>query len=189
MTASDRNARTLQVAEKVAAALSARGISTAVIGAIAAAVHGYVRSTDDVDLASNVHPFHQLRPAAEAFRAEGLDVRFGEPDQDDPLGGVLTITGEDFDPIQVVNFLNPFAGGSALGREAIETATPRALGSLAVVDLPHLIALKIYAGGNAGASDVLELLDRNPNADREAILDVCARHGLADDLERVLARK
>src|SRR5579883_602911 len=49
--------------------------------------------------------------------------------------------------------------------EAIEHAMRNALGSLSVVDLAHLVALKLYAGGPKGKLDVIELLSRNPEAD------------------------
>lgn len=58
--------------------------------------------------------------------------------------------------------------------------------SLPVVDLPHLIALKLYAGGRKSELDVLELLARNPAASRDEIVETCARFGLGDALARLL---
>lgn len=40
--------------------------------------------------------------------------------------------------------------------------------------------MKLYAGGMKSKADVVELLARNPDADRDAVVDVCARFGLAD---------
>jgi hypothetical protein len=71
--------------------------------------------------------------------------------------------------------------GVAVNASVLECLTPCdsriRLGSLAVVDLPHLVALKLYAGGRKSMVDVLELLDRNPDADRARIRDLCARFG------------
>ena len=73
-----------------------------------------------------------------------------DPDPDDPLGGVLTVTGDDFDAVQVVNFYNPWAVSSNPGESSIQSAAACIPGyDLPVVDVPHLIALKLYAGGAA----------------------------------------
>src|SRR5678815_59533 len=95
--------------------------------------------------------------------ASRYEVGLITPDADDPLGGCLNVTGDEFDLVQVVNFDNPFRpGAGGAGRAAVETATPNVLGPLAVADIPHLVALKLYAGGRKNELDILELLDRNP---------------------------
>ena len=136
------------------------------IGAVAVAVHGYPRATEDVDLAAATD-LATLRIVGDEFAAQGCTVRLGEPDAEDSLGGVLTIVRDDTDPVQIVNYANPFRPGSgALAAEAIDSATAGSIGSLAVVDLPHLVALKLYAGGAKSKLDVVELLARNSEADR-----------------------
>jgi len=179
--------QTLALANEVADTLAARGAKSAVIGAIAVAIHGYPRSTQDVDLATTTD-LAILREVASELQTRGCIVRLGEPDHEDPLGGVLTVVRGDADPVQVVNYANPFFPGSgALAKEAIESAVQK-LGPLAVVDLSHLIALKLYAGGAKSKLDVVELLARNATADRGAIANVCARHGLQtewDELQRM----
>jgi len=95
---------------------------------------------------------------------------------------VLTITGTDFRPVQIVNFYNPLRPSRNPGAAAIEHAAPAIQGtSLAVVDLAHLVALKLYAGGPKNQADVVELLARNPDADIRAIDATCERFGLATD--------
>jgi nucleotidyltransferase AbiEii toxin of type IV toxin-antitoxin system len=186
--ASDRTLRTLALARRVASTCADLGIDTVLIGALALAYHGYSRATEDLDLATHVDPFTTLRNLADALRGQGLDVRIGEPDAEDPLGGVLTVESPESDAVQVVNFLNPLSRGPNPGREAIETAGEASaeLG-LRVVDLAHLVALKLYAGGLKSRSDVAELLERNPGASREAIARVCERHGLATEWAEILA--
>jgi hypothetical protein len=44
---------------------------------------------------------------------------------------------------------------------------------LRLVPLPHLVALKLYAGGMKSRADIVELLVRNPNADTTAIRELC----------------
>jgi len=178
-------AQTLALAKEVMDILAARGVRTAVIGAVAVAIHGYPRGTEDLDLATNTS-LETLREVASELEARRCIVKVGEPDPQDSLGGVLTITRDNADPVQLVNYQNPFRPGSgALAVEALESATSAVLGPLAVVDLPHLIALKLYAGGAKSQLDVVELLARNPSADRAKIQDVCARFGLATQWDAV----
>lgn len=175
-----REERTLALAAEIVNDLAARGIPSAVIGAIAVAVMGYPRGTEDLDLAVCAD-LNSLRTFTRQLE-DRYSITFGEPDADDPLGGVITIEASDADPIQIVNYANPYKPGSgALAAEAVSTATPRLLRGLAVVDLAHLIALKLYAGGPKSVLDVTELLARNPDADRNAIRMVCERFGLASE--------
>jgi hypothetical protein len=174
-------------AEKIAALLRARGVETAVIGAVAAAVHGYPRATADLDLASSVDPYRLLQPFSAELAALGYDAQLHEPDADDPLGGVLTVRGAGFRKIQIVNYANPWGGGTPLGREAIESATRDALGSLSVVDLPHLVALELYSGGPKGRLDVVELLARNPDAAMDSIRALCKKYRLVRALDAALS--
>jgi len=177
---------TLELANEVVDCCAGYGIKTAIIDAVAVAVHGYPRSTHDLDLAAAAD-LGALRGAARDLEARGCVVAFGEPDFDDPLGGVLTISRGDADPVQIVNYANPFRPGTgALAEEAIQNATVR-LESLPVVELPYLVALKLYAGGAKSKLDVVELLDRNPSVDRDAIAALCKRYGL-DEEWHALAR-
>ena len=183
--------RTLEVAEKIYGILEKLGVEAAVIGAMALAVHRYVRFTRDFDLAIHKDPFlvlHEIqREVKKAVPGIQTDIRL--PDQDDPLGGVLEITGKGFKPVQVVNFLNPLSPkGTSLGQEAIHEARPGLIENsrMRVVKLPHLIALKLYSGGAKSRNDVVELLERNQPLDLGAIRDVCTRHGLSKELEAIL---
>ena len=187
-----REERTLAMATRVFEVLRQQEIDAAVIGAIAMAVHGYSRATEDLDLATNTEPFTKLRGVEQSLRQQGLNVKFTAPDADDPLGGTLLIEGDDFDPIQVVNFYNPWPNArdaSALARDALREAkrTLDPASPLPVVSLPHLIALKLYAGWWKSKADVIELLERNrEQLDLAGLRDVCNRHGLGEALEPLL---
>lgn len=185
----DREERTLQVAERVAEVLEEHGAPSALIGAMALAAHGYPRMTEDVDLATATDPFGVLPQVARVLESEDLEVNLATPDAQDPLGGVLTVASSESDPVQVVNFINPLAPGSSLGADAVAGAVPVEGSRLKVVDLAHLVALKLYAGGPKSVADVTELLDRNPDADLEALRRLCQTYGLADDLEAVLSKR
>ena len=189
-----RSERTLEVAAGVARILDELGAPSALIGAAALAVHGYPRATEDIDLAVATDPFSTLAAARRRIVAElGVAASLVNPDADDPLGGVLTVTGEGFDPVQVVNFLNPLGSSSNPGRDAIDGAAAGLIGGtpLRVVTIPYLVALKLYAGGYKATLDVLELLARNPAISRDGIGILCAHFGLAaewESIERELQR-
>jgi len=191
MTSRSRAERTLKLASAVARALADERVPTAVIGSAAAAVHGYPRSTEDLDLASFAEPSVLARLARKL--AQGRQrAEFIFPDSEDPLGGVMNVEERGADLVQVVNFFNPLGrGAGTLAVEAIEQADVEiGTGSgLRAVRLPHLVALKLFGGGPDNERDVRELLARNPDADLAEIRSVCRRHGLGAALGRLLASR
>lgn len=115
------------------------------------------------------------------------------PDDEDPLGGVLEVweheddEGDPIHSVEVVNFTNPFRPHPNPGSAAVRNATSIGDESpLRFVSIPDLVALKLYSGGRRDQNDVVELLVRNPDADRERIRSACAPFGLADALEALL---
>lgn len=184
-----RAERTLEVAEEVQRVLAELGAECALIGALALAVYKYARSTEDLDLATAVNPFAVLRRLVDKLRERGYEAELNEPDAQDPLGGVVNVRGPDFQLIQVVNFLNPLGGAVNPGPEAVREARPSLVpgSGLRVVTLPHLVALKLYAGGAKSKLDVVELLARNRPLDLDAVRGVCRRFGLEAALDRLLA--
>jgi hypothetical protein len=169
---SDQN---LREAERIAALLLAEGLPVVVIGAVALAAHRYVRFTQDVDLGVNAD-MKQMRGLLEILRANGYDVVLHEPDADDPLGGVIDISGE-FGLVQIVNFGNRFP---AAIRDALdgEDIRMRPDGDLRIMPIPQLVALKLYAGGLKSLADIVELLRRNPEVDLKMIGDTCRNYRL-----------
>jgi hypothetical protein len=181
--------QTLELAVRVALILEGLGVPSALIGAAALAAHGYPRATEDIDLAVATDPFSVLREAQSRIAsALSVEATLVTPDADDPLGGVLSVNGDGCDPVQVVNFHNPLSSSRNPGAEAVRTAVPGIVAgtTLRVVDLPHLVALKLYAGGYKSRLDVLALLERNPGLDLTETQQVCARFGLDEDLQAVL---
>jgi hypothetical protein len=160
----------IRAAEEVAGVLKSHGVEALVIGAVALAAHGYVRFTDDLDLGVNTD-LGTLRNVAEALRHSGFDVEVREPDAQDPLGGVVDVRGP-FGLVQIVNYGGRFPAVIDGGLTAAETVI--CAGShLLIVPLPHLVALKLYAGGTKSRADIVELLARNPDADMSAIRELC----------------
>lgn len=180
--------RTLALAAEVAAALEARGVSSAVIGAVALAVRGYPRATEDVDLATVTDPRTVLQEVARDLQARGYEAELAMPDAEDALGGVLTVRAPDSDPVQVVNYFNPWTGWIPVGKRAVETAERDVLPGLAVVDAAHLVALKLYAGGRKSELDVLELIERLDPEELVRVRTVCESLGLGAEVEAALLR-
>ena len=180
----------LELAERVAEIARTLNIATAVIGAQALAVHRYVRATRDVDLATAVDPYIDLRDLEEALRGAGFHVKRNLPDDDDSLGGMVRVwvdedeDDEPIEPVDVVNFVNPHRPRRAPARDALARAIPIEGSTLRCVTLPDLVAIKLDAGSRKDLADVVELLKRNPDADFEAIRAVCKEYGfdLIDDL-------
>lgn len=173
----------LRAAEAVAGILERHGVAAVVIGGVALAAHGYVRHTEDIDLGVNAG-IPALRTLAGALRDAGFAVALSEPDADDPLDGVLDITG-DFGAVQVISFAGRFPG---VIEDALRAATEviRPGSPLRLVPLPQLIALKLYAGGFKSKADIVELLARRPGTDVPALRAVCERYRLPG-LDELLA--
>lgn len=165
----------LRAAERVARLLAENGVPAIVIGALALAAHRYVRYTEDIDLGVEAD-VGKMRDLAAMLGEQGFAVQFNEPDGNDPLGGVIDVSG-DFGLVQVVSFAGRFPAviRDALAAEEIRIHPNSAL---RLVPLPQLVALKLYAGGNKSKSDIVELLRRNPEADLEEIRSVCREYRL-----------
>jgi hypothetical protein len=106
------------------------------------------------------------------------------PDNQDPLGGVIDIeTPDGF--LQIISFAERFP---AVIEDAIHsTQTAIRPGSrLKLVPLPHLIALKLYAGGHKSKADIIEVLSRNPSLPLEEVRELCRKYQL-EGLEDLIA--
>ena len=175
----------LQVAERVASLLAAEDLYALVIGAVALAAHHYVRFTEDIDLGVNAD-LQQMQSLTKKLRNEGYDVEFRKPDGDDPLGGVIDVSGS-FGLVQIISFDAKFP---AAIRDALqgEDLRVRPGSPLRIVPIPQLVALKLYAGGLKSSADILELLRRNPETDLEGLRKTCRDyrlHGLGNILKEL----
>jgi len=94
--------------------------------------------------------------------------------------------GDPIFPVEIVNLTNPMHVRRNPGTAAIREATPIGGDSqLRCVRLPYLMAMKLATTGRKDQSDVIELLQHNPDADVVEIREVCERYGLLaafDDL-------
>jgi hypothetical protein len=177
----------IEAAEDVAKAAESLHASLLVIGAAALAGHHYVRLTQDLDLAGNlsVDELHQLEVI---LRAKGYRTELRVPDPQDPLGGVLDLFGP-FGQIQVISFADRFP---AVIADGLQDKGPqlREDSNLYIIALPHLVVLKLYAGGYKSKSDIFEVLSRNPDADLEEIDALCRKYRISgfEEIRRELER-
>ncbi len=174
MTVNDPEA-ILRAAEDVVVILKRHRIDAVVIGAVALAAYRYVRQTEDVDLGVNAD-LPTMRTLTEALRQAGFTAELREPDDDDPLGGVIDVSGP-FGLLQIISYAGRFP---AVIDDAVRFSTlvVREGSPLRIVPIPHLVALKLYAGGYKSKADIIELLSRNPDVDRNAIRAVCEQYRL-----------
>lgn len=173
----------LRKAEEILAILAGHRLDAVVIGAVALAAHHYVRQTEDLDLGVNAG-LPVLRAVLKSLREAGFDAELREPGGDDPLGGVIDVSGP-FGFVQIISYAGRFP---AVIDDAVRHATlvVREGSPLKIVPIPHLIALKLYAGGHKSKGDIVELLARNPDLDLDEVRAVCARYRLGG-LEELVA--
>lgn len=149
--------------DRVATVLTDSGITHALIGAAALAVHGISRSTRDDDL------------LVVDFRV--LDERFWQPltaeahtgitrgDDTDPLAGVVRIRREGEIQVDVV------VGRHRWQQEILSRAVAVSNTPLYVVRPDDLILLKLYAGGSQDRWDIEQLLGVNTDDSTLAAVD------------------
>jgi hypothetical protein len=173
----------IELAERVAQIARGLGIETVLIGAYALAAHHYVRATNDIDLAANVE-LVLLERLEVALEQAGLHALLRSPDDEDPLGGVLVVwseidaEGDPIEPVEVVNYVNPYRPRQTPARDAIQNAISLdQKPALRYPRLADLVALKLYAGSRRDEADVIELLVRNADADVEEIRRVSKAYG------------
>lgn len=178
----DNHPANLQVAEEIAAILGEFMLPVVVIGAVALAAHRYPRFTEDIDLAVLASQTEMQR-LTDRLRSRGFDVEFHKPDAEDPLGGVIDVSGS-FGLVQIINFEDRFP---AIIHDALagEDVRVRPGSALRIVPIRQLVALKLYAGGWKSHADIVELLRRNPDADLNGIRKTCQKYRLRG-FDRVL---
>lgn len=166
---------TLNAAEDVCRILQQCKISAVVIGATALAAYNYARQTEGIDLGVNAD-LATLRSVLHALQNDGYTAELREPDDNDPLGGVIDVTG-DFGLLQIVSYADRFP---AVIEDAIANSslTVRSGSPLKLTPIPQLIAMKLYAGGYKSKADIVELLRRNPEIDTAQLKTVCKRYRL-----------
>lgn len=90
---------------------------------------------------------------------------------------MINVSGP-FGLVQIFSFEGRFP---AVVRDALEEdhiLFIRPGSRLRIMPIPHLVALKLYAGDHKSRADILELLRRNPEQDLEAVRKLCRKYRL-----------
>ena len=132
----------------VVAVLTGAGVAYAVVGAMAAAVHGVIRASVDADvvLATDLA---RLRELAEKFADAGFVTQLQEGAPKDPITAVLTLSDSHG------NRVDALAGLRGLEAEAFSRAVTVCFQgeTLRVIGLEDFIAMKLFAGGPTHRAD------------------------------------
>jgi predicted nucleotidyltransferase len=149
------------------------GIDYAVIGAIAASVHGIVRASFDADALVFVSR-QKLKNLAADFASSGLQIEIREGDIDDPIPALLAITdshGNRVDLLAGLRGLEPAAVSRAI-------VVPFKGSEMRVIGREDFIAMKLYAGGPQDIADARNaLLLATDSLDMSLLRNLAERFG------------
>jgi len=164
----------------VAELLVAKRIRYAVVGAMAAAVHGVVRASLDADavVALQVQEAHDLR---RAFVEAGYEAELRVGDVDDPIPALLEVLDRHRNRVDLLIGLRGM-DPEAMGRTqqvALAGAT------LEIVGREDFVAMKAFAGGPLDLSDARAVLDMDRSSlDLDLLRRLAQRFG-SDTLNAV----
>jgi predicted nucleotidyltransferase len=167
------------------AVLRSKTIEYAVIGAMAASVHGSLRATADADALLSVTA-SKLANLSRAFKKAGFETELRRGDADDPIPAMLIIRdthGNRVDLLGGLRGLDPDVFSRAVD-------VPFSGDTLRVVGREDFIAMKCFAGGPQDVADaLLALKSAQAPVDHGLLRRVTRRFGraAADVLEQILA--
>jgi hypothetical protein len=167
-----------------AAILDRQEIPYAVIGAMAAAVHGSIRGTTDADALLST-PLSRLRTLETAFQKAGLEAELRRGDADDPIAAMLIVHDRHGNRVDLL------AGLKGLDPDAFSRLMPVPFQgtTIPVIGREDFVAMKCFAGGPQDIADAEIVLNiGEAGIDIELLRRVTRRFGrpAADVLERLL---
>jgi predicted nucleotidyltransferase len=153
--------------------LAREQVGYAVIGAMAASVHGVLRASMDADAVISITT-QQLGPLQQRFSDLGFETELRRGDLGDPIAAVLALSDE------FSNRVDLLVGLRGLENEAFQRAIDVAFqgGMLRVVCIEDFIAMKLFAGGPQDLADARYALAAGKNTvDQELLWRLTARYG------------
>ena len=162
----------------VAESLAGQGVRYAVIGAMAAAVHGVVRASLDADAIVALH-VREAQALRQSLIEEGYEVALRTGDVDDPIPGLLEIGDRHGNRVDLL------LGLRGMDPELLNRTRQVRFGEavLAIVSREDFVAMKVFAGGPIDLADARAVIE----LDRES-LDVELLRRLAQRFGRDAAR-
>jgi hypothetical protein len=153
--------------------LRGASIDYAIIGAMAAAVHGVLRASFDADALLSIGT-SGLKELERALRSAGFKTELRRGDLGDPIGAVLTLR-DDFD-----NRVDLLVGIRGFDPTAFSRTIEVALHgeSLKFVGLEDFVAMKLFAGGPQDLVDARSALEAAPEPPNGELLQkLASRYG------------
>jgi len=165
--------------------LQKQGVDYAVIGAMAASVHGSIRATADADALLSA-TLARLRQIEKALTKAGLETQLRNGAAEDPIPALLAVSDRHGNRVDLL------AGLRGLDPDALSRAitVPFMGTTIRVIGREDFIAMKCFAGGPqdlADARQALAISDSRVNID--LLRRTTRRFGRAamDALEQLLA--
>jgi len=155
------------------AVLTTHGIDYAVIGAMAASVHGVVRASVDADAVLSL-TIRELGELEETFRAAGFQTELRRGDPDDPIPAMLVLSDS------LGNRVDLLAGLRGLEAAAFSRAieVPFQDAALKIVGREDFIAMKLFAGGPQDMADARHAFAiGRESLDTDLLRRLAARYG------------
>jgi hypothetical protein len=153
--------------------LRAESVEYAVIGAMAASVHGAIRASLDADALLSIG-MSALAGLERCFKAAGFVTELRRGDMDDPIGAVLTLRDGFENRVDLLVGIRGF-DPAAFSRTF---EVPFEGQSLRFISLEDFVTMKVFAGSPkdmADARSALEAASEPPNLD--LLRKLAARYG------------
>jgi len=166
--------------------LNSAGVSYAVIGAMAASVHGVVRASVDADAVVAL-PVNRLPELEREFRGAGFRTELRMGDEEDPIAAVLALTdtaGNRVDLLVGLRGLEPAAFSRAFD-------VPFQGETLRVIGLEDFVAMKLFAHGPQDVEDAsFALANAGGKLDLDLLRRLTTQYGpqAAETLAKLLER-
>ncbi len=168
----------------VAEILRDHKVPYAVVGALAAAVHGDVRGTTDADALLSI-PSQQLSSLRAAFEGAGFHAELRLGDHEDPIPAMLILQDDHGNTVELLGGLRGLDPDSFTRTIAV----PFQGETLQMIGREDFIAMKCYAGGSQDIVDARAALRRGDVwTDLDVLRRLTRRFGrdATDALERLL---
>lgn len=148
-------------------------VSYAVVGAMAASVHGVVRASMDADAILGVHS-DALAALERRFRESGLATELRYGDAADPISAVLALTDQHSNRVDFIVGLRGL--DPAAFSRAVEV--PFYGQKLRIIGLEDFVAMKLFAHGSQDIADATAALEvAGERVDLTLLRKLAARFG------------
>jgi predicted nucleotidyltransferase len=165
--------------------LTREKIQYAVIGALAASVHGAVRASMDADVLLSVG-MPQARHLEDLLKAAGFVTELRSGDHDDPIPGLMQLRDVHGNQVDLL------IGLKGMEPHALERAieVPFQGSALNFIGREDFVAMKVFAGGPMDLIDAARVISAGgADMDLELVRRLAKRYGrdASSALERILA--